>query len=265
MAKGKTTRGSSGLVRVAVFGDIHGNVIALDAVIRAAADEGIEEYWCLGDLVAHGPRPVEVVARLRDLAGLTCVRGNTDRYVLTGDLRGIIPPIDLPRTQQQWRDFADARESFAWTRGCLVAARHIEWLAGLPLEQQIDLPDGSRALLVHSSPGRDDGPGLSPELSDSALADAGFRASRADLVLVGHTHVRSDRDIAGCHAVNPGPVSLPREADDQARWAVLDATTAGYSIEYRAVRYDLARVVDDLSRQWHPASGWLARKMTGRR
>lgn len=252
-------------MRVAVFSDIHGNVVALDAVIRATLGEGIQEYWCLGDLAAHGPRPVEVVARLRHLANLKCVRGNTDRYVLTGDLSGIIPPVDRPRTPEDWRAFADARESFAWTRGCLVAGGHVEWLAGLPLEQRVNLPDGSRALLVHSSPGRDDGPGLSPGQSDDALVQAGFTKHEADLVLVGHTHVRCERDIAGCHVVNPGPVSLPRRPDDQARWAVLEATNAGYTIEHRTVQYDLAGVVDDLRRQWHPAGRWLARKMTGRR
>ena len=179
-------RGRSGQVRVAVFADIHGNVVALDAVIEAAVGEGIDEYWCLGDLVAHGPRPLEVIARLRDLASLRCVRGNTDRYVLTGELAGIIPPIDRPRTAQDWRDFADARESFAWTRGCLVAGGHVEWLAGLPLEQRVILPDGSRALLVHSCPGRDDGPGLSPRQSDEALVQAGFTKRQADLCRVHH-------------------------------------------------------------------------------
>jgi predicted phosphodiesterase len=252
-------------MRVAVFSDIHGNVAALDAVLGAARGDGIDEFWCLGDLVAHGPRPAEVVARLRGLAGLACVRGNTDRYVLTGDLRGIIPPIDRPRTTQDWQAFADARESFAWTRGCLVASGQLEWLARLPAEQRVTLPDGSRALLVHSAPGRDDGPGLAPEQSDDALMRAGFTSGEADLILVGHTHVPSERDLPGCRAVNPGPVSLPIRSDDQARWAVLDATDIGYAIEYRAVQYDLASVVDDLTRQWHPASGWLARKMTQRR
>ncbi len=252
----------SGRVRVAVFSDVHGNVVALDAVIQAARDEGVEKFWCLGDAVAHGPRPVEVVARLRDLVSLRCIRGNTDRYVLTGDLGGIIPAIDHPHTAEEWRVLADARESFAWTRGCLVGGGQLEWLAGLPLEQRVDLPDGTRALLVHASPGRDDGPGMSADQSDEALAEAGFTGAEADLILVGHTHVPGEREIARRHLVNPGPVSLPRTSDDLARWAVLEATTVGYTVEPRTVRYDLARVVDDLARQRHPASHWLAAKMT---
>jgi predicted phosphodiesterase len=129
---------------------------ALDAVLAAAGEQNVDQFWCLGDLVAHGPRPAEVIARLRDLRDLRCVRGNTDRYVLTGQLAGMIPPIDRPRSPEEFTVLADARESFAWTRGCLVGARCLDWLAELPLEQNITLHNGARVLLVHASPGRDD-------------------------------------------------------------------------------------------------------------
>jgi predicted phosphodiesterase len=250
-----------GFMRVGVFSDVHGNVRALDAVLQAARDEGIDSFWCVGDLVAHGPRPVEVVARLREISGLTCVRGNTDRYVLTGDLGGIIPPIDRPRTPEEFRVLADARESFAWTRGCLVGGGHVEWLAGLPLEHRLMLPDGSRVLLVHASPGRDDGPGFRLENDDADLVAAGFASGTAELIFVGHTHVAGERRVAGCHVVNSGSVSLPPEPDDLARWVVLEATAAGYTVEHRSAQYDLAQVVDDLARQRHPARKWLAGKM----
>jgi predicted phosphodiesterase len=49
-------------MRVAVFSDVHGNIVALDAVMGVARDEGIDHFWCLGDLVAHGPRPAEASA-----------------------------------------------------------------------------------------------------------------------------------------------------------------------------------------------------------
>jgi len=251
-------------VRVAIFSDVHGNAAALDAVLRAARAEGVEALWCLGDLVAHGPRPVEVVARLRGLPALTCVRGNTDRYVLTGDVSGMVPPIDRPTTPEQFRVLADARESFAWTRGRLVASGDVGWLADLPLERRATLPDGSRVLLVHASPGRDDGPGLQPGQSDADVAAAGFGSDTADLIFVGHTHVPGERRVAGCHILNPGPVSLPRTPDDQARWAVLDAAPTGYVVEHRCAPYDLTRVADDLAHQRHPAAAWLADKMTHR-
>jgi predicted phosphodiesterase len=249
-------------MRAAVFSDIHGNIEALDAVLAAAHDEGVDEYWCRGDLVAHGPRPAEVVARLRELGGPISVRGNTDRYVLTGDVGGMIPPIDRPQSPSEFAILADARESFAWTRGCLVGTHQLDWLAGLPLEQRVTLPDGTRVLLVHAGPGRDDGLGMHPDRSDEALAAAGFGVSAADLILVGHTHVPGERFVAGGHVANPGPVSLPRTADDLARWILIDASASGYRLTFREVRYDLDRVIEDLDRQRHPSGPWLAVKMT---
>jgi predicted phosphodiesterase len=249
-------------VRVAVIADIHGNDLALAAVLQAAEAEGVEAVWCLGDVVAHGPRPAEVVARLRAMGDVLCVRGNTDRYVLTGDLSGMIPPIDRPTDADECRVLGDARESFAWTRGCLVGSRDIDWLAELPVEQRVTLPDGTRVLLVHAAPGRDDGLGLQLAHTDSELAAAGFVPQQADLVLVGHTHVPGERHVQGCHIFNPGPVSLPRSTDDRARWAVLEATAAAYTIEHRETAYDLAHVVRDLTLQRHPAARWLTSKMT---
>ena len=73
-------------MRVALLSDIHGNSIALDAVLSDIEQAGgVDEYWALGDLVALGHDPIGVVERLASLPGLSLVRGNTDRYVVTGD------------------------------------------------------------------------------------------------------------------------------------------------------------------------------------
>ena len=69
----------------AVISDVHGNLVALDAALADAS--GVDAYWLLGDLVAHGPRPAECVRRVRELPGLVAVRGNTDRYTLTAATR----------------------------------------------------------------------------------------------------------------------------------------------------------------------------------
>jgi predicted phosphodiesterase len=252
-------------VLVAVFSDAHGNAVALDAVLRAAEAEGVDAYWCIGDVVAHGAQPSKVGPTVRRLPGLVCVRGNTDRYVLTGDVSGMIPPIDRPTTAAGFQVLADAREAFAWTRDCLVGSGDIEWLAGLPLEHRMTLPDGTRVLLVHASPGRDDGPGLRLDATDEELASMGFTDEAADLVLVGHTHVPGERRIGGCHAVNPGSVSLPPVSDDRARWLLLEATTSGYAINHRSETYDLGLATRELKLQRHPSAEWLTQKMTNRR
>jgi predicted phosphodiesterase len=205
-------------------------------VLADASD--VEAYWFLGDLVAHGPRPAECVRRLRALPDLVAVRGNTDRYTLTA------PPEPV------------MVKSFDWTRAAL-SADDLAWLAGLPVEAR---PwDG--VLMVHASPGRDDGPGLDPHTGDVDLVPA-FASADADLVLVGHTHHPDSRVLGGVHVVNAGSVSLPRTSDALSRYAVLTSTGTGWSVEHRTVPYDLDAVLADLAAGDHPSADWLIGKLT---
>ena len=70
-------------MRVAVLSDMHGNCLALDAVLDDLAGEGIDQFVCLGDAIQGGPQPAETVARLRELS-LPVVIGNADDYLLNG-------------------------------------------------------------------------------------------------------------------------------------------------------------------------------------
>jgi predicted phosphodiesterase len=249
-------------MRVAVLSDVHGNVEALEAVLADAAAAEVTAYWLLGDLAAYGPRPAEVVDRVGRLPGLRCVRGNTDRYVVTGEVRGMVPPIDDPRTDEERRLLAEVLESLAWTRRALVDAGQEPWLRNRPVEERLTLPDGTSVLLVHASPGRDDGPGAQPGAGDEQYAHLGFTREVADLFLVGHTHLALDRRLDGAHIVNPGSVSLPRSRDSLARWALLTATDHGYDAELRHTTYDVERVVEDLQQVQHPSAAWAATKLT---
>jgi predicted phosphodiesterase len=224
-------------MRIAVLSDVHGNLVALDAALADAG--GVDAHWVLGDLVAHGPRPAECVRRVRELPGLVAVRGNTDRYTLTQ------PPS------------AEAVPSFDWTRSAL-SPDDLAWLGSLPVEARPR--DG--VLLVHASPGRDDGPGLDPHDGDDASIARGFTADAADLILVGHTHHPEERRLAGAQVVNPGSVSLPRTSDAVTRYAVLTSTDGGWSVELRAVSYDRDAVLADLAAGDHPSADWLSEKLT---
>src|SRR5438132_4854139 len=73
-------------MRLALLSDLHGNPIALDAVLAdIQAHGGVDGYLVLGDLVAIGHDPVGVLERLVALPGARFVQGNTDRYVVLSD------------------------------------------------------------------------------------------------------------------------------------------------------------------------------------
>ena len=66
-------------MRLGVVADIHGNDVALHAVLRDAVRREVDHWWALGDLVLFGPRPAEVLELLQGLPGISMLRGNTDR------------------------------------------------------------------------------------------------------------------------------------------------------------------------------------------
>jgi len=69
-------------VRAAIISDVHGNLAALESVFAAidAEQPGVDEVWCLGDLVGYGPEPELCVARVRDRTAI-CLAGNHDLVV----------------------------------------------------------------------------------------------------------------------------------------------------------------------------------------
>src|SRR5688572_21341397 len=195
-------------MKIALLSDIHGNSIALDAVLAdIQARGGVDGYWVLGDLVALGPDPIGVLERLAALPNLQCVRGNTDRYVCSGDRP---PPTaaDVGANPGLLPTLVEVAGTFAWTQGAVTAAGWLAWLKGLPLELPAVLPDGARFLGVHAAPGRDDGAGIAPEMRDDVIR-ASLHGCAADLVCVGHTHRPMNRQVDQWHVVNLGSVSNP--------------------------------------------------------
>lgn len=243
-------------MRLALISDIHGNPIALDAVLTDIAGQGgADETWVLGDLAALGHDPIGVLDRLHDVPNAHFIRGNTDRYTVTGDRP---PPSleDVRRNPALQARYDEATRSVAWTRSYVAASGWLDWLAALPLERRLTLPDGTRLLAVHASPGRDDGPGIFPAMSDDELL-AVVEDADADLIVVGHTHQALDRTVGGVRVVNLGSVSNPATPDLRAAYAMLEATNQGYVVQARRVEYDWQAVVAAIRAVRHPAADFL--------
>ncbi len=249
-------------MKAAILADIHGNSMALNKVLEDIQSiGGVDEYWFLGDYAAIGHDPIGVLERISNLPSAHFIRGNTDRYICTGEL--------------PWPQFADMEKepalaplhinivrSFSWTTGAISATGWLSWFRNLPVDAHFTLPDGSKVLAIHATPGTDDGRGIDLNISDGEVSQL-LADVDANLVLVGHTHLPLDRTVGNIRVVNPGSISNPFPPDLRASYAILEADENRYEINHRRVDYDREAVIKAVQEVNHPASEYIKRFMKG--
>jgi predicted phosphodiesterase len=227
----------------ALASDVHGNCVALDAVLADLERLGVDSGIFLGDVVQGGPQPAEVLARLQKL-GWPVILGNADDFLLS------VPedsPEPVTETQLEVRD---------WTLSQLDEA-HLARIREFPAILEIELDGGARLLACHGSP-RSFDEVLLPETEPGPAYEAD-----ADIVAGGHTHLQWTRRLGSGLFVNPGSVGLaydrhqPPEdfrATPVAEYALLHAGPGGVAVEFRRVPYDLDLLLAAASANGRPGA-----------
>lgn len=251
-------------MRLGVVADIHGNDVALRALLKDAVRLDVERWWALGDLVLFGPRPAEVLELLQDLPGISMLRGNTDRYVLTGEQPAPhATAADAAASVELVERYAAMAAGIAWTRGVLDQAGLLAGLAALPTQLRLRLASGTAILGVHASPAADDGAGIDPGISDDQLRSL-LAGCGADVVVGGHTHFVTDRLVDGIRALNPGSAGLPR-TPRTARWLLIEDDGDALAVTQQSTPFDADAVVSDLRQRRHPNAEFVTSILTGQR
>jgi predicted phosphodiesterase len=246
---------SDPIMRIALISDIHGNNIALEAVLADCAVLGVDHFWFIGDYAAIGPEPDAVLRRIAAFTNAVFLRGNTDRYVVTGE--GPPPTLEAVRSNPALIEtYAGIAASLAWTRGFVTASGWFDWLAALPLTHRYTAPNGIRILAVHAAPGTDDGEGIHAGRSNAELADL-INGCNADLIFVGHTHESLVRCVGSMLVANLGSVSNPRSDDLRASYVLLDVTATAVSFVHRRVAYDYGAFAEAVRLSRHPSASFI--------
>ncbi len=250
--------------RIALFGDIHANLEALEAVLADARAQGVSRFVCTGDIVGYAANPSECLKIVRDL-NCPVVMGNHDFYAAT---------------DASLKDFTlNAMNAVLWTREQL-SEEESAWIRGLPLQRECRISNVEQRMkkddelkpssfdipcsmfcgshrLVHASleePMRWHYI-LKPEKALPAL-----QVQKEEMVFFGHTHVptlysynpeteefkesfplgEGTHELAAGwkHLINPGSVGQPRDRDTRASYAIFDSKTG--TVEFRRVEYDFA-------------------------
>jgi predicted phosphodiesterase len=242
-------------MRLAVIADVHGNLLALEAVLADLRQQSPDLIVNLGDLVS-GPFDPSAAADAQIALGCPTLRGNHDRWVVEDPSR---------RTDALARRF--------------LSPAHLEWLAGLP--PTLTLADGA-VFACHGSPAGGDEEYLLEDVlgghvvlaPDPAIASRLAGIGGASVVLCGHSHVPRIVAVGGVLVLNPGSVGWPAYSDTQpaphavevgsphARYALLTRTAAGWSPELLAVPYDWDTAARQAGQHGRPDIAHAAR--TGR-
>jgi predicted phosphodiesterase len=206
--------------RVAVISDIHGNGVALDAVLADWSQRGGGGVVCLGDATGGGPQPGQVLSRLRELE-CRVIRGNADDWLLSG----------LPEPSAD-ADTEALEEIVAWARERL-SGEDRAFLSGLPRTLEIALDETARLLAFHGTP-RGTTERLLHTFPDSVLAER-LGDPTAAVLAGGHTHLQSARGHRGALLLNPGSVGVPVRNEPIERWLPQDVEWLPSHAEYALV------------------------------
>jgi predicted phosphodiesterase len=197
-------------MRVALVSDVHGNLTALEAVVADLERRAVDLVVHGGDLALMGPRPAEVVDRVREL-GWRGVVGNTDELLWRAEEHA----RQLERAPRLAALLALIFDAYAPDTRERLGEDRVAWLRTLPAEHRLE-----ELTVVHARPG-DLWRAPAPDATDDELrtAYAGLGAGR---VGYGHIHRPFVRALAGLTVANAGSVGLPWDGDPRASYLLLD-------------------------------------------
>ena len=231
------------MTRLALLSDVHGTVLALEAVRKALKKDKPDFVLIAGDIVMNGPEPGPTVDAIREMEreGAIVVQGNTDVAVADADYAAAFPWMlesgvpDAVRAAAEWAHEALDDEQLAWLRR-------------LPAERRVRVGD-DLVLLTHASPGSQT-QGFDRDLDPSTVLE---RISRTDarVICCGHTHLPDVREFGWKVVVNGGSAGYVFDGDPTASWALV-SIDGEVTAEIRRTEYDVLATANAISARGLP-------------
>jgi predicted phosphodiesterase len=230
------------LRRIAVFGGVYNNYLALAAALADVRRRGVDAVYCLGDLGAFGPHPDRVFPLLCD-HGVQCIQGNYDNSVGNG-------LADCQCGYTDPRDNHFARISYQYTFANTSPINRA-WMKDLPMQRRLRLGH-YRLLLCHGSP-RKMNEFLWESTTPTHFLEYLAREHDADVILATHSGIKWHRRLtADRHFINVGVLGRPENDGRINVWYTLLDATDRLRVEFVPVEYDHTKLADEMRAEGLP-------------
>jgi predicted phosphodiesterase len=242
-------------MRIAIISDIHGNLVALEAVLADAERFQPDQIVCLGDVALMGPQPHEAIARVREL-GCPVVKGNADEWIL--DVRW------APKGESE--DRQKMAEIHHWNADQLTDEDRAIIQSYQPT-LEMPLEGGLSLFCYHGSP-RSTMEGIFPATPPDELEPM-LDGVTATILVGGHTHSQMARRHQRRLIINPGSIGLPMPATrldvgdgaanpPWAEYALLTVEQGAIDVDLRSVPVEIAAITTAARKSGMPHAEWWA-------
>lgn len=217
-------------MKIAIFGDIHGNIEALKAAYDAAIAQNAKKIYHLGDLGGYAPFVNEVVDFLIEHK-IQGVQGNYDDAISNNKEHCGCRYEDSLQTEM-------SQFSFEWTKRN-TNERSKEYMRNLPFEIVFSIYN-KKVKIFHASPIKNNLYWYEERKEDFFLKMA--KKAQADIMIYGHTHIPYRRDIDKWTFINAGSVGKPKDGDIRSCLCIVDITPVNVYVEFLRIPYDIEKV-----------------------
>lgn len=241
-------------MKIAIISDIHGNIEALDSVIRDIEKEDCKKIFCLGDLVMAGPNPISTLNRIHDFMSnknFHIIQGNTDKMLSVFSFD----------TYNEIMKVAPVMASAYLADSKLLSVEDKLFLSKLPVQEEIKIGE-IKILLVHGSP-RKNNENIYPDMSIKEVEEM-IKDTDANVIFCGHTHMPCGYQTnTEQTVVNVGSVGRPFSEEPKATYAIMeiDEEKNTFTVKHQFVDYDVEKASNTLKERGFEGADKLAQML----
>lgn len=231
-------------MKIAFLSDIHGNAIALEAVLTDIDKKKVDKVIVLGDICFRGPEPQRALDLVKSL-NTDVIKGNADEWVVRGVREGEVPTQALDIMNKE-RD---------WTLSQLEQPS-VNYLNNLPSELRLEFGT-IKIHAFHATPHSLFDIVLPNETEENLLAK--MLVEDVDIYIYAHIHRPYIRFVEGKCVINTGSVGLPFDGLDKASYLIIELNDENFQASIVRVGYPVEKVRKQINQSNYPNKELLDR------